>query len=60
MIDPADATAQDTKTVLAAEGLLRSKEQVLWRSALPPMWNAARGSPAECCRREMPFKEIKL
>ena len=36
-------------------GFCALKEQVLWRSALPPMWNAARGSPAECCRRGNAF-----
>ena len=61
MIDPADATAQDTKTVLAAEGLLRSEGA----GALEVCFTADVERGARIAGRVLPqgkclFKEIKL
>ena len=61
VIDPADATAQDTKTVLAAEGLLRSEGA----GALEVCFTADVERGARIAGRVLPqgkclFKEIKL
>ena len=61
MIDPADANAQDTKSVLAAEGLLRSEgagslEVCFTADVERGARIAGRMLPQEKCR----FKEIKL
>ena len=61
VIDPADATAQDTKTVLAAEGLLRSEGA----GTLEVCFTADVERGARIAGRVLPqgkclFKEIKL
>lgn len=61
VIDPADATAQDTKAVLAAEGLLRSEGT----GSLEVCFTADVERGARIAARVLPqgkclFKEIKL